>query len=116
MADQAPTPQNPVDGSFRDPIETVTVRRSPRYGVFLVLGAGLGILVAMILTFAFNGTDQVSTSGVTYSDTQVFGFLALFCGAGGILLGGVVALVLGSMVGRRTVDVRAEHAVVRTQD
>ncbi|MBB2977093.1 putative membrane protein YccC [Microbacterium endophyticum] len=116
MADQASTPQNPVEGSVSDPIETVTVRRSPRYGIFLLLGAGFGILVAMILTFAFNGTDEVSTSGVTYSDTQVFGFLALFCGAAGILLGGVVALVLGRVVGRRTLDLRAEHAIVRTQD
>ena len=60
-------------------LETVQLRRSPRYGVFLAAGAALGILAALILTFAFHGTDQASAStGVEYSSTQVFGFLCLF--------------------------------------
>ena len=43
-------------------IETAHVRRSPRYAIFFVLGAILGILAALILTFAFDGTEEKSAS------------------------------------------------------
>ena len=62
--------------SIEDHIETVRVRRAPKYSVFLVVGAALGLLVAMILTFAFNGTGGISpNTGLVYSQSQVFGFL-----------------------------------------
>ena len=55
------------------------MRRAPKISVFLILGAALGVLVAMILTFAFNGTAEVSpNTGVEYTQGQVFGFLVLF--------------------------------------
>ena len=58
----------------QDHIETVSVRRAPKISVFLVLGAALGVLVAMILTFAFNGTAEASpNTGMEYSQGQVFG-------------------------------------------
>ena len=45
-------------------IETARVRRSPRYAIFCVAGAALGILAALILTFAFDGTAEAgSTEG-----------------------------------------------------
>jgi hypothetical protein len=94
-----------------DEIEVVEVRRSPRYGVFLGLGAGLGVLVALVLTFAFGGND-VSDTGVVYNSGQVFGFLALVCAAIGLALGGVVAIVLERTVGRRTRRFSADHARV----
>jgi MFS family permease len=103
--------------SVRDEIVTVRVRRSPKYSVFLLLGAALGILVAMILTLAFGGTAEVSpNSGVRYSSMQVFGFIALICAPIGLALGGAVALVLERMVGRRTRDLRVDHESVRLPD
>ena len=98
-------------------LETVQLRRSPRYGVFLAAGAALGILVALILTFAFHGTDQASAStGVEYSSTQVFGFLCLFGIPVGLALGGAVALLLDRTVGRRTRDVRVDVEHVTTPE
>ena len=98
-------------------LETVQLRRSPRYGVFLAAGAALGILVALILTFAFHGTDQASAStGVEYSSSQVFGFLCLFGIPLGLALGGAVALLLDRTVGRRTRDVRVDVAHVTTPE
>ena len=44
----------------RERIETVRLRRSPKYSIFLLLGAALGIVVALILTVAFNGTQVES--------------------------------------------------------
>lgn len=95
-------------------IETATVRRSPKYAVFLALGAGLGVLVALILTFGFHGTDDVSANtGLVYSQTQVFGFLALICIAFGLALGGIVALIIDRSMGRSAHDVRIDHERIR---
>ena len=86
-------------------IETAQLRRSPRYEVFFVLGAVLGVIVALILTFAFDGTTD-KTSAITYTTGQVFGFLALVCVTVGLALGGVVALVFDRVLSRRAHDVR----------
>jgi H+/Cl- antiporter ClcA len=94
--------------------QTVRLRRSPRYGVFLVFGALVGVLVAAILTFAYDGSSYVSpNTGVEYSREQVFGFVALVCAPIGLVIGGVVALVFERTVGRRIREVRADHATVR---
>ena len=78
----------------QDRIESGRVRRAPKFSVFLLVGAVLGLVVALILTFAFDGTAGVSpNTGIQYSQAQVFGFLALICVTIGVLLGGLVALV-----------------------
>lgn len=89
------------------------VRRVPRYGVFLVLGGALGVLIAAILTLAFDGIAEPSEIGVTYSQSQVFGFLMLYCAAGGVMLGAIVALILDKTIGRRThtVTVQTEKVI-----
>jgi len=87
---------------------TVTVRRSPRYGVFAGVGAALGIVVAMILATAFDGTSDPSPfTEVVYSPSQTFGFILLWCVPAGILLAMIVALVLEWTIGRRTQQVTA---------
>lgn len=95
-----------------DEIQTVRVRRSPKIPVFLVLGAALGVFVAMILTFAFDGSENPAANGAVYSSGQVFGFLALVCGAAGLALGGLVAIILDRTVGRRTREVQVDHETV----
>ena len=97
----------------RDRIETVRVRRAPKISVFLILGAALGVLVAMILTFAFNGTAEVSpNTGVEYTQGQVFGFLVLICAPIGIALGGIVALILDRRSRRHTHEIAVDHESV----
>ena len=86
------------------------VRRVPRYGVFLVMGGALGVLTAAILTLTFDGIAEPSEIGVTYSQSQVFGFLMLYCAAGGVMLGAIVALILDKTVGHRT------HTVTMTTE
>jgi hypothetical protein len=103
--------------SVRDEIVTVRVRRSPKYSVFLLLGAAFGVLLAMVLTLAFGGTAEVSpNSGARYSSMQVFGFITLICVPIGLALGGAVALVLDRVVGRRSRDVQVDHESVRLPD
>jgi NhaP-type Na+/H+ or K+/H+ antiporter len=98
-------------------IETVRVRRSPKYSVFLAAGAALGVLVAMILTFAFNGTGGTSpNTGLVYTPSQVFGFLLLICITVGVVIGGVTALILDRMLAKRTRDVTVDRERVRVED
>ena len=97
----------------RDRIETVRVRRAPKISVFLILGAALGVLVAMILTFAFKGTAEVSpNTGVEYTQGQVFGFLVLICAPIGIALGGIVALIFDRRSRRHTHEIAVDHESV----
>ena len=92
--------------------EKLTVRRAPKYGVFLALGAALGILAAMILTFSFSGTfDESPNTGLVYDQGQVFGFLLLICIPVGLAVTGGLALILDRTVGRRTRAGRVDHTV-----
>jgi len=100
-----------------DRIETVRVRRAPKFSVFLMLGAAVGIIVAMILTFAFDGTDEVSpNTGMIYSQGQVFGFTALICIPLGIALAAVLALILDRRSSRHTREVTVDHETVHVED
>lgn len=116
MADQARTPEEPVT-RVDDRIESVRVRRAPKIAVFLVLGAALGIVVAMILTFAFGGSAEESpNTGLVYTQGQVFGFLALICITVGVALGAVVALILDRRSSLHTREVQVDHESVRTDE
>ncbi|MDQ1074599.1 MULTISPECIES: potassium transporter Trk [Microbacterium] len=106
MAEQ-PAPERP---SFsRGEIETASVRRAPKYGVFLAAGAFVGILVALILTFAIDSTDVSPYTQVVYSQLQVFGFTALICVVVGVTVAAIVALIFERVLGGRTRQVIVDH-------
>ncbi|WJL97163.1 potassium transporter Trk [Microbacterium sp. ET2] len=112
MADQPHRPD--LQPPARDEVETVSVRRSPKYSAFLLAGAALGILTALILTFGFDGSAQVSdNTGMEYSTGQVFGFLLLIFIPVGLAVMGAVALILDRTSGRRTRQVRVDHTLTR---
>lgn len=94
-------------------IESARLRRSPRYGVFLALGVAIGVIAALILTFAVGGAEQTSEStGVSYTTTQVFGFLCLFCIPIGMALSAGAALIFDRVLSRRAREVRVSHDTV----
>ena len=78
----------------------ITVRRAPKYVPFLILGGIVGIIVAAVIAYAVPGDES-------YDPNSVFGFFMVLCGAGGVILGAIVALLLDRLSVRR-----AEHAVV----
>src|SRR5690606_5593065 len=94
-----------------------TVRRVPRFGVFMGAGVVLGIIAAGILTLIGSGEPSEAT-GVAYPAGQVFGFLLLWTVPIGLALGGVVALILERVVrrGQRTVHVEHERIAVTEED
>ncbi|MBC7442428.1 MAG: hypothetical protein H7311_07890 [Ramlibacter sp.] len=73
---------------------SVTVRRSPRYVNFMILGAVIGAVTAFILTLAFPENAE-------FAAAQVFGFLLLAGVAFGLTLGAVAAIVIDRVIGRR---------------
>ncbi|MDN4613000.1 hypothetical protein P5G50_00935 [Leifsonia sp. F6_8S_P_1B] len=87
----------------------VRVRRSPRYFRFMLTGAILFAIVALILTFAF-------PENPTYDRGAVFGFLLAICVVVGITLGAVLALILDRMTARRARDVRADRIDVHVPE
>ena len=100
----------PVEHIDHEASVDVVVRRSPRYGRFLIIGAIVGVIAALILTTVFGpSADVEATSAKTFSFGQVFGFIALVCVAAGALLSGLLALVLDPRLGRRarTLDLSA---------
>ncbi len=95
-------------------VETARVRRVPKYGVFVMVGVVVGLLAALVLTFAFDGTTTISeNTGLEYSVGQVFGFVLLGCIPLGIALSVIVALVLDRLARRRAREVRIRHDLVR---
>lgn len=129
MAEQAQTPEeadaaaSPTPDAtvvrpaavYEERTETVRLRRSPKYSVFFIVGAGLGVLVALILTFAIQSSDEPSASGVVYSQGQIFGFLALICIIVGVALGGVVALIFDRVLAKKAHDVTVDHESVHVE-
>jgi hypothetical protein len=83
--------------------EEVLVRRAPRYWRFIGAGAILGVVVALILTFAFPPNES-------YSPGVVFGFLVLLCGVIGVAIGAVIALVLDRRSNSRAATRTVEHS------
>ncbi len=103
-----PLPAAGVGGSPEEALETdvtsdsVTVRRAPRYGRFITVGAIVGAVVALILTFVFPENEE-------FDRGQVFGFLVIACAAIGVALGALVALLLDRASARRTTPAIVEH-------
>jgi len=94
--------------------ETVTpaevrVRRSPRYFRFMITGAVLFAIVALILTFSF-------PENPTYDRGSVFGFLLAIGVVVGVALGAVVALLVDRTTARRARSVQADRIDVRTPE
>jgi len=92
-----------------------TVRRVPRYGVFMAIGVVLGIIAAGILTMV--GTYEPSTTlDVVYPPGQVFGFALLWTVPIGIGLGGLVAIILERIARRHDRVVRVDRETVIEAD
>lgn len=88
---------------------TVRVRRSPRIGVFLVLGVLLGVLVAVVATL-------LTPADPRYSTGQVLGYLVLLVAPVGAVLGAGVAIALDALSSRRARTVTAERATGDRED
>jgi hypothetical protein len=108
----------PSFGCENDPVtnqddraQRVRIRRAPKFSVFLVLGALLGIFVSLVLTASFP-IDPTVGFGPTFGYFAIYGFV------GGLLLGSIVALVFDRALGRstKTVSVTVDRLQVPDQE
>ena len=97
--------------------EKATLRRAPKYAVFLGLGAVLGLVVAVILTVTFDGTSAPNPdTGFEYTIGQAFMFLVLVCVPVGVALGAVVGLIFDRAFARRSREVTIERDIVHVAE
>ena len=81
--------------------QQVRVRRSPKVGVFLLVGAIVGVVAAIVLVSVTPQDPEIPTA-------QAVGFLAVLLAPVGALVGGLVALLLDRRSERRARTVDAE--------
>ena len=85
--------------------EQVTVRRSPKFLTFMIVGLILGIIAALVLTFALPNDSE-------FTLTQIFGFMLLITGTLGGTLGLIFALIADRYYSRHVMQATAEHIEV----
>jgi hypothetical protein len=85
-SDESPALEHEPAGQPASGLTPVRVRRSPRYGRFLLTGAAVGVLVALVASLA----GPVAADS---SRGSLLGYLTMLLGLIGGLLGGVVAVV-----------------------
>ena len=96
--------------------DTVTVRRAPKYGRFMTIGAALGAVVAVVLTLSFSPNPTMLQQQLGFDSGQVFGFTLLILGSIGLGIGALVALAFDRSLAKRTASVRVEHEVAHRAD
>ncbi|AAT89945.1 hypothetical protein Lxx22770 [Leifsonia xyli subsp. xyli str. CTCB07] len=89
--------------------DAVRVQRSPRYFRFMLTGAVVFAIVALILTFSF-------PENPVYDRGAVFGFLLTVGVALGVALGALAALAAARAAARRARTVRADRIDVYVGD
>ncbi|MGU3410400.1 hypothetical protein ACLBWP_09850 [Microbacterium sp. M1A1_1b] len=107
--DDTPDPR-PAAGSSSD---RVTIRRAPKFGVFIIGGGVVGFLVVVVVIAL---TLNIDRGGQT--ESVGFGGLVGYFGLWGVAVGGfvgaLVAIVLDRVLARRAADLTAERVAVET--
>lgn len=92
----------PAESTSSHETVDVRIRRAPRLGVFIALGAALGLLAALVSTSVFEVDPSVGFTGT-------FAYIALYSIPLGIALAAVVGLVIDRVSKRRA---KTAHALV----
>lgn len=82
--------------------DTVVIHRSPRYFRFMAAGAIVGVVIALVLTFAFPEPPG-------FNPAQILGFLGILLVVVGVAVGAVVALVIDRASRRRAKTIQVER-------
>ena len=96
---------------MKDQID-VAVRRSPKYSVFMGIGAVLGVFVAGILAMFVDPADMP----MGYTVAKGVGLMLLVLGTGGLFLGGLLALILDWTGRKRAKEFRVDAQIDMVDD
>lgn len=91
----------------RDEPRTASVRRAPKYGAFIGVGAILGILVTVLVTTAFPADPAVGMWATV-------AYMSLYGISAGVALGAVAALIADRVSRRRARVVTVERGSVES--
>jgi hypothetical protein len=94
-----------TNGSAPDEPSEVRIRRAPKLGVFLILGALAGMLATLILTSLYPADPAVGFAAT-------FGYFLLFGVPAGLVVGAAIGLILDRVSLRRVRTVTVEREVV----
>ena len=83
----------------------VRIRRAPKLGVFVIIGALVGTLITLILTSMFPPDPAIGFAAS-------FGYFLLFGAPAGAVLGAIIGLVIDRVSIARSRTVTVEHEVV----
>ena len=84
---------------------TATLRRAPKYGVFIGVGVVLGLVVAVVLTLAFPADPNVGM-------VPTVAYVSLYGIAAGGVLGAVVAIIADRTSRRHLRIVEVERGAI----
>lgn len=87
----------------------VRIRRAPKLGVFLLLGAVVGALVTLVLTSLFPADPAIGFAAS-------FGYFLLFGAPAGAALGAIIGLIIDRVSIARSRTVTVEREVVEGDD
>ncbi len=87
----------------------VRIRRAPKLGVFVLIGAVAGALVTLVLTSLFPADPNVGFAAS-------FGYFLLFGAPAGAALGALAGIVIDRVSLARARTVTVEHEVVADAD
>ncbi|MGC3022641.1 hypothetical protein [Brevibacterium sp. FAM 24630] len=96
---------------MKDQID-VAVRRSPKYSVFMGIGAVLGVIVAGVLAMFVDPADMP----MGYTVAKGVGLLLLVLGVGGLFIGGLIALILDWAGRKRAKEFRVDAQIDMVDD
>lgn len=96
---------------MKDQID-VAVRRSPKYSVFMGIGAVLGVIVAGILAVFVDPSDMP----MGYTVSKGLGLMLLVLGTAGLFIGGLLALILDWVGRKRAKEYRVDAEIDMVDD
>ncbi len=88
---------------------SVTIRRAPKFSVFMVVGALLGFLATLVLTSLYPADPAIGFAAS-------LGYFSLFGIPLGVVLGAVTAIALDFRASRRAEPVIAGKLAVRADE
>ena len=103
--EQSPRGDSSADSGTVD----VQIRRAPKLVVFLLAGAAVGVLAALILTSVFEVDPAVGFTGT-------FAYVALYAIPLAVALAAIIGLLFDRASRSRATTVRAEHDVTHADD
>jgi len=104
--EQAPAAQAPAaQPAAASEVQQVSIRRAPKLGMFLVLGAVVGALVTLILTSLFPADPNVGFAA-SYAYFLLYGVPA------GVVIGAIIGLAFDRRSVRKARTVTVEHEQV----